>query len=97
MHPGCTRPIRRGMLELKSIASDAASFEASIQNFFPTIKEEAMDKNNRVLGRMGARELTEQEVGAVQGAFQRHTLTPCFIDKKQQLLNGDQAIGECGP
>jgi hypothetical protein len=57
-----------------------------------------MDKNNRVLGRIGARELTEQEVDAVQGAFQvRHTLTPCFIDKKQQLLNGDQAIGECGP
>lgn len=56
-----------------------------------------MDKNNRVLGRMGARELTEQEVDAVQGAFQRRTLTPCFIDKKQQLLNGDQAIGECGP
>ena len=57
-----------------------------------------MDKNNRVLGRIGARELTEQEVDTVQGAFQvRHTLTPCFIDKKQQLLNGDQAIGECGP
>jgi hypothetical protein len=57
-----------------------------------------MDKNNRVLGRMGARELTEQEVDAVQGALQiRRTLTPCFIDKKQQLLNGDQAIGECGP
>ena len=57
-----------------------------------------MDKNSRVLGRMGARELTEQEVDAVQGAFRvRHTLTPCFIDKKQQLLNGDQAIGECGP
>ncbi|HEY2115802.1 MAG TPA: hypothetical protein VGJ51_11960 [Candidatus Angelobacter sp.] len=57
-----------------------------------------MDPNNRVLGRMGARELTEQEVETVQGAFQvRRTLTPCFIDKKQQLLNGDQAIGECGP
>lgn len=56
-----------------------------------------MDNDNRVLSRIGARELTEQEVNAVQGAFQRHTLTPCFIDKKQQLLNGDQAIGECGP
>jgi hypothetical protein len=60
------------------------------------IKEVAMDPNNRVLSRMGARELTEQEVDAVQGAFVRHTLTPCFIDKKQQLLNGDQSIGECG-
>jgi hypothetical protein len=57
-----------------------------------------MDKNNRVLGRMGARELTEQEVDAVQGALRvHHTLTPCFIDKQKQLLNGDQAIGECGP
>jgi hypothetical protein len=73
-------------------------FEAGIKDVFPTVKEEHMDTNNRVLGRVGARELTEQEVDAVQGAFQvRHTLTPCFIDKKQQLLNGDQAIGECGP
>jgi hypothetical protein len=82
---------------LKGIASDAF-FKAISKKRFSTIKEEAMDKNNRVLGRMGARELTEQEVDAVQGALQiRRTLTPCFIDKKQQLLNGDQAIGECGP
>jgi hypothetical protein len=83
---------------LKSIASDAAFFEAGIKGRFSTVKEEHMDTNNRVLGRVGARELTEQEVETVQGAFQvRHTLTPCFIDKKQQLLNGDTAIGECGP
>ena len=56
-----------------------------------------MDQDNRVLSRKGARELSEQEVEAVTGALKiRHTLTPCFIDKKQQLLNGDQAIGECG-
>jgi len=55
-----------------------------------------MNDQNRVLIRHGARELTEQEVDAVNGAFRNHTLTPCFIDKKQQLLNGDQAIGECG-
>ena len=56
-----------------------------------------MNADNRVLSRIGARELTEQEVEAVTGAFKtQHTLTPCFIDKKQQLLNGDQAIGECG-
>ena len=61
------------------------------------IKEEAMDQDNRVLTRRGARELTQDEVEGVQGALiVRHTLTPCFIDKKQQLLNGDQAIGECG-
>ena len=57
-----------------------------------------MNEQDRVLNRRGARELTEQEVDAVNGAFKvAHTLTPCFIDKKQQLLNGDQAIGECGP
>jgi hypothetical protein len=54
-------------------------------------------EQNRVLSRLGARELSEQEVEVVSGAFQHRTLTPCFIDKKQQLLNGDQAIGECGP
>jgi hypothetical protein len=57
-----------------------------------------MDNDNRVLTRRGARELSEQEVETVTGAFKvNHTLTPCFIDKKKQLLNGDQAIGECGP
>ena len=56
-----------------------------------------MSKENRVLSRIGARELSQQEVEIVTGAFQHHTLTPCFIDKKQQLINGDQAIGECGP
>ncbi|HET9363781.1 MAG TPA: hypothetical protein VFP71_02225 [Candidatus Angelobacter sp.] len=57
-----------------------------------------MDHDNRVLTRRGARELSEQEVETVTGALKiRRTLTPCFIDKKQQLLNGDQAIGECGP
>jgi hypothetical protein len=55
-----------------------------------------MEIENRVLGRMGARELSEQEVEAVTGAFKtRRTLTPCFVDSKQQLLNGDTAIGEC--
>lgn len=57
-----------------------------------------MNKDNRVLGRVGARELNEQEVDAVQGALiVRHTTTLCFIDKQQQLVSGDQAIGECGP
>jgi hypothetical protein len=56
-----------------------------------------MNHDNRVLIRRGARELTQDEVESVQGALKvNHTLTPCFIDKKQQLLNGDQAIGECG-
>jgi hypothetical protein len=57
-----------------------------------------MDNDNRVLTRKGARELSEQEVETVTGAFKtRRTLTPCFVDSKQQFLNGDQTIGECGP
>ena len=57
-----------------------------------------MDQDNRVLTRKGARELSEQEVETATGAFKvRRTLTPCFVDSKQQFLNGDQSIGECGP
>lgn len=57
-----------------------------------------MDQDNRVLSRKGARELSQEEVEAVTGAFKvRRTLTPCFVDQKQQLLAGDQSIGECGP
>jgi hypothetical protein len=55
-----------------------------------------MHQNNRVLGRLGARELSEQEVEAVGGSLRiHHTFTPCFVDSKQQRLAGDQAIGEC--
>jgi hypothetical protein len=54
-----------------------------------------MDQNNRVLSRIGARELSEQEVEAVTGSFQRRTLTPCAVDSnKQQLFAGDTS--ECG-
>jgi hypothetical protein len=57
-----------------------------------------MNQDNRVLTRRGARELSEQEVETVTGAFKvNRTLTPCFVDKKQQLVSGDQTIGECGP
>lgn len=66
--------------------------------FEATIREELMDNDNRVLTRRGARELSEQEVETVTGALKiRRTLTPCFVDSKQQFLNGDQTIGECGP
>jgi hypothetical protein len=54
-----------------------------------------MNQDNRVLGRMGARELSEQEVEAVTGGLKiARTLTPCFVDKKQQLFAGDTT--ECG-
>ena len=54
-----------------------------------------MNKENRVLSRLGARELSEQEVEAVTGGLQvRRTLSPCFVDKNNQLFNGDTS--ECG-
>jgi len=54
-----------------------------------------MNQDNRVLSRIGARELSEQEVEAVTGALTvRRTLTPCFVDSKQQLFAGDTS--ECG-
>jgi hypothetical protein len=55
-----------------------------------------MNENNRVLGRSGARELSEQEVLAVTGALRVHTLTLCIADHKGKTLAGDQSIGECG-
>jgi len=55
-----------------------------------------MNTNERVLGRAGARELSEEEVMAVTGAFRVHTLTPCVADRKGNVFAGDQSIGECG-
>ena len=55
-----------------------------------------MNQENRVLGRTGARELTQEEVANVTGAFQKHTLTLCTVDRKGNSFNGDTAIGECG-
>lgn len=54
-----------------------------------------MKEENRVLGRGGARELTEQEVQAVIGSFKARTLTLCVADHNGNLLAGDQNIGEC--
>jgi hypothetical protein len=56
-----------------------------------------MQQDNRVLSRVGARDLTEEEVMAVTGAFRARTLSPCIVDRNGNLLNGDQQIGECGP
>jgi hypothetical protein len=80
------------------VAPSGAPFTGIQCNRLAIIKEELMDQDNRVLTRRGARELSEQEVETVTGAFKtRRTLTPCFVDSKQQFLNGDQTIGECGP
>jgi hypothetical protein len=53
-----------------------------------------MKNDNRVLGRIGARDLTMEEVNTVSGGT-RQTLTPCIADNKGNFLNGDTAIGEC--
>lgn len=48
-----------------------------------------MNQDNRVLGRMGARDLTEEESGKVTGGV--HTATLCtFFNGK---TDGD--VGEC--
>lgn len=55
-----------------------------------------MKQETRVLGRVGARDLTEEEVMFVTAAFRAHTLSPCIVDRNGNLLNGDTQIGECG-
>jgi hypothetical protein len=86
------------MLQLNGGSFEGPNLRTVLVHCLAINKEELMDQNNRVLTRRGARELSEQEVETVIGAFKvRHTLTPCFVDSKQQFLNGDQAIGECGP
>jgi hypothetical protein len=57
-------------------------------------RRNTMKHNNRVLGRMGARELTPREVEHVTGAV--HTETVCTVDLKggNTALDGDR--GECG-
>ena len=48
-------------------------------------------KDNRVLIRKGARELTPQESARVFGAIQ--TETPCTL--RGAALDGDVSLGEC--
>jgi hypothetical protein len=57
--------------------------------------EEKMNQDNRVLSRVGARDLTAEEVSSVVGGFRVHTLTPCIADRQGNFFNGDTAIGEC--
>ena len=54
-----------------------------------------MKKDDRVLARSGARDLSTQEVDRVTGGFHTRTLTPCIADNRGNLVNGDTAIGEC--
>jgi hypothetical protein len=50
-----------------------------------------MKREDRVLGRIGARELTPPEVDHVVGAV--HTETVCTLGPKG--LDGDVRLGEC--
>lgn len=54
-----------------------------------------MNQDNRVLGRIGARDLSTEEVNLVAGGFRSKTVTPCIVDRRGNFLNGDTAIGEC--
>jgi hypothetical protein len=54
-----------------------------------------MNQDNRVLNRIGARDLTAEEVDLVVGGFTIHTLTPCIVDRQGNFFNGDTSIGEC--
>jgi hypothetical protein len=52
-----------------------------------------MKQENRVLGRVGARELTSREIEHVTGSFKVSTETVCSIGP--QGLDGDVRLGEC--
>jgi hypothetical protein len=52
-----------------------------------------MNQDNRVLGRVGARELTMREVEDVRGGIIIHTNTACFLLSGGAVLSD---INECG-
>lgn len=53
----------------------------------------ANKSDNRVLGRIGARELSDQETQNVQGGFR--TLAPCSAPSPT-FPNGDGVPADCG-
>lgn len=54
-----------------------------------------MNRENRVLGRRGARELNTSELEHVQGAIVHHTLTACSLRPNGEQLFGDTGFSEC--
>jgi hypothetical protein len=50
---------------------------------------------DRVLGRVGARELSTSEIERVQGAIVHHTLTACALRPNGEQLFGDTGFSEC--
>lgn len=51
-----------------------------------------MNQDSRVLGRMGARELTAREIDYVTGGV--HTVTVCTVGRNG-APDGDVFLGEC--
>ena len=51
------------------------------------------ERDNRVLGRIGARELSDQEAQSVKGGI--HTLAPCS-GPSPQFPHGDGPPADCG-
>ncbi len=61
----------------------------------PAERTEIMKQDNRVLGRVGARELNTSDMERVQGAIVYHTLTACALRANGQQLFGDTGFSEC--
>jgi hypothetical protein len=51
-----------------------------------------MNENNRVLSRVGARELTQEEIRNVTGGLR--TATPCTVNGVTAVIDGETA--DCG-
>lgn len=60
----------------------------------PAERKEIMNQDNRVLGRVGARELNSGELILVQGAIIPHTNTACVNANGQPQLF-DAGFSEC--
>jgi len=54
-----------------------------------------MKQDTRVLGRVGARDLTMREVERVTAGIIFHTNTACFLDSRGQAVSMDSAPYEC--
>lgn len=57
------------------------------------MNQENKKQDERVLGRVGARELTPQELDHVTGGF--HTETVCSFNWQTHTADGDVLLGEC--
>lgn len=70
----------------------AHNFQRLGQSRLKGTKNETMNQEKRVLSRIGARELTREEMEHTSGGFAQHTNTACIFTGRQ-LDAGDR--GEC--